>query len=465
MSHELVFTILPFNPLITPDAKIQLPVDHDDLIRQLQRLWPSGEVTSFTSEGDTVIRLYIPTKREGNWNIASFLDDYSIFEVSGWPKPAAKKIILWYRQYIPMRYPLFLVIPEDGSVTELTASTSSDDIDKLYPYSVLDDEPLIMEDQQALLEIMKLATQPLAQLGHIQEAKSGFCVENNRMIALSLRGCDLTTIPDTLWELSELQTLIVGENPLNSLSGRIGELKHLKQLYIYNTELTALPDSIGSLTDLRILDLGHNKLTTVPESLGNLVSLSFLYLHDNKLAALPAALFERLDRLTYLNVGDNWLMSPLPESISRLTNLRELRADNAHLSALPESLGNLTQLRELHARSNWFQRLPESLGKLVDLRRLYLQGNRLTVLPDLLGDLRSLTELDLRNNRLTVLPESLGKLANLVYLDLRANPLTVLPPSIGDLPKLEKLDLRWTRLASIPAWMERLEARGCGVYR
>ena len=51
-----------------------------------------------------------------------------------------------------------------------------------------------------------------------------------------------------------------------------------------------------------------------------------------------------------------------------------------------------------------------------------------------------------------------------VYLDLRANSLTILPASLGALPRLEKLDLRWNRIRPLPAWLERLEARGCSVY-
>jgi Leucine-rich repeat (LRR) protein len=47
---------------------------------------------------------------------------------------------------------------------------------------------------------------------------------------------------------------------------------------------------------------------------------------------------------------------------------------------------------------------------------------------------------------------------------LRANRLVALPANIGDLPKLKKLDLRWNKLSSLPAWLRRLEERGCSIY-
>jgi Leucine-rich repeat (LRR) protein len=66
---------------------------------------------------------------------------------------------------------------------------------------------------------------------------------------------------------------------------------------------------------------------------------------------------------------------------------------------------------------------------------------------------------------LTALPESLGNLRSLTHLDVRANRLISLPASIGDLAHLEKLDVRWNKLSSLPEWLQRLEQRGCTVFR
>jgi len=85
-------------------------------------------------------------------------------------------------------------------------------------------------------------------------------------------------VPEYVFGLTELETLILADN-----------------------DLTELPEGIGRLTRLRTLDLGHNALAMLPESIGALVELSdFLYLHDNQFTSLPASI-ANLKRLRYLN--------------------------------------------------------------------------------------------------------------------------------------------------------------------
>jgi hypothetical protein len=67
-------------------------------------------------------------------------------------------------------------------------------------------------------------------------------------------------VPDSVWDQTDLETLLLANNDLSAISEQIGRLKHL-----------------------RMLDLGHNALTSVPESLADLDSLSdLLYLHDKE---------------------------------------------------------------------------------------------------------------------------------------------------------------------------------------
>ena len=71
--------------------------------------------------------------------------------------------------------------------------------------------------------------------------------------------------------------------------------------------------------------------------------------------------------------------------------------------------------------------MPESIGRLSDLRELYLGDNELARLPDSLGHLTALTTLYLTRNRLDDLPESIGRLTGLTTLFLDHNRLESLP--------------------------------------
>ena len=66
------------------------------------------------------------------------------------------------------------------------------------------------------------------------------------------------------------------------------------------------------------------------------------------------------------------------------------------LTSLPDSVGRLSRLRELHLRNNKLTSLPESLGMLRELRHLDLRGNPLSHLPTAILGLPRLEKLDLR---------------------------------------------------------------------
>jgi nucleoside phosphorylase/GTPase SAR1 family protein len=144
-------------------------------------------------------------------------------------------------------------------------------------------------------------------------------------------------------------------------------------------------------------------------------------------------------------------LTELPDSISRLSNLKTLSLHNNQLTELPDSIGDLSNLRSLHLSVNQLTKLPDSIGQLSNLRELYLVENQLTELPDSIGQLSNLRELNLRSNQLTKLSDFIGKLSNLHTLDLLDNQLTELPESISELSSLRILFLSHNPLVS-PPW-------------
>ncbi|MFM8003489.1 MAG: leucine-rich repeat domain-containing protein, partial [Dolichospermum sp.] len=83
---------------------------------------------------------------------------------------------------------------------------------------------------------------------------------------------------------------------------------NLTVLFLGNNQLTALPDSITQLSNLRNLCLSNNQLT-LPESIAQLSNLTVLDLSDNKLTTLPEAI-KQLSQLEKLDLRENRLKIP-----------------------------------------------------------------------------------------------------------------------------------------------------------
>jgi len=198
----------------------------------------------------------------------------------------------------------------------------------------------------------------------------------------SLSGEEPIEIGSQLWVDGKLDSLDLDHNQLTTLPESIGNLSSLEYLDLYYNQLTTLPESIGNLSSLLGLWLGRNQLTTLPESIGNLSSLELLWVEFNQLTTLI-------------------------ESIGNLSSLKNLYLSSNQFTTLPESIGNLSSLEWLSLSDNQLTTLPESIGNLSSLLGLILFDNQLTTLPESIGNLSSLLGLDLKNNQLITLPESI----------------------------------------------------------
>jgi Leucine-rich repeat (LRR) protein len=266
---------------------------------------------------------------------------------------------------------------------------------------------------------------------------------------LDLSNNQLSALPESLGQLTHLQSLDLSRNQLTVLPESIGQLTKLQTLVLSRNQLTALPESLGQLTKLQSLDLSDNQLTEFPETLSQLTELQLLVLVGNQLTALPESLGQ-LTQLQSLVLSRNQL-SVLPKSIGQLTKLQSMVLIGNQLEELPESLGQLTRLHSLALYRNKLSVLPESIGQLTQLHSLDLSENQLVALPESLGELTQLYSLDFSYNQLKVLPESIGQLTQLQLLVLSCNQLVALPESMSQLMQLESLDISHNRLTSIPS--------------
>jgi len=126
-------------------------------------------------------------------------------------------------------------------------------------------------------------------------------------------------LPDELFELTQLQTLIMSLNYFEKIPEGIGKLKGLKTLALQESVFESLPDSIGELSSLEMLNLSENpSLKSVPDSLGKLTQLHTLHLDETpQLTELPLSL-KNLTNLIFVSISNRETLKNVPENWNRL---------------------------------------------------------------------------------------------------------------------------------------------------
>jgi internalin A len=199
----------------------------------------------------------------------------------------------------------------------------------------------------------------------------------NGATSLILSNSDLREFPQSLRYFTRLQRLNLSNNYLTTLPEWIAELKNLEELILFGNSLAQLPDALGQCPRLRCLSLSNNHLTTLPVSLAASTELQELYLAANAFSEFPESL-TGLPKLRVLTLGHNDIET-LPESIGRLRTLECLDLTSEGNIIAHWSPQSWTVYNGLDRRSK-LRALPESLGQL-NIKQLYLHGNPKLKLP------------------------------------------------------------------------------------
>lgn len=221
-----------------------------------------------------------------------------------------------------------------------------------YVPMVLADAPSIRDISFVALEKMSALNDPdvVMQFQHIELISFKFVVPETIGLFVGLKVLKLSHIqseklPDSLWELKNLSTLIFHECNIQQLPKSIENLTNLKHLEIFDAQLTSLPNSIGNLKNLKHLEIAYCKnLIALPDSIGNLTNLHYLVVSFcDVLKTIPVSigLLQNLSRLEFYNTP----MISLPKSIGNLKNLNYLNIClGENPDSIPESIGNLKSL-------------------------------------------------------------------------------------------------------------------------
>ena len=244
--------------------------------------------------------------------------------------------------------------------------------------------------------------------------------------------CNLVgSIPSELYQLTNLQTLLLGENEFEgTLATQIRQLTGLQQLVLSQNRFSgSLPTELGLLTMMQRLEIESDSLSgSIPSEFGSMTALTTLSLAGNQLSGTLVTELGNLFQLRQLKLsmrtqiqqlsnrdlsgvipreyfvrraddGANGTLSPafpwlehlwlentrisgeIPTELGLMTNLMEIRMGrNPNMEgSIPSELGLLTALTSIAlAKIGLESTIPTELGRLTRLHDLYLQDNNLT---------------------------------------------------------------------------------------
>jgi internalin A len=206
-------------------------------------------------------------------------------------------------------------------------------------------------------------------------------MKNQKLIDLTNKS--ISIIPNSVFAMKELETLILDDNSIELIPDDICELTKLKELSINNNKITKISKNIAKLTKLETLSIAGNSLDELPIQIFNILNLKNLFCYDNKL-------------------------SQLNKEIKKLTNLEVLILSNNNIYELPPEIGLLSNLQELDLSFNQLYVLPDSILQLINLESLDLFNNQLSGLPKIVNELPSLVNLSLSNNPIELPPPEIA---------------------------------------------------------
>jgi internalin A len=276
--------------------------------------------------------------------------------------------------------------------------------------------------------------------------------KKNRATRLDIGNCNLTELPDELFELTWLEELIVSDlwseysfekkewetfksqnneehNNITSIHPNIKSLKGLKKLISVSQKKLSDLSPLKDLQELKYLDVISTQVSNL-SPLKNLYQLKELYASDTQVSDL--SFLKDLKQLRQLWIGNSLVRDLSP--LKNLQQLQKLYVNETQVSDL-SPLKNLQQLQRLNIRNTQVS----DLSPLKDLQQLQELNIKDTQVSDLspLKDLQQLQELSISGIQVSDL-SPLKDLQQLQELDVSFTLVSDLSP-LKDLQKLQKL--------------------------
>ncbi|XP_051788756.1 volume-regulated anion channel subunit LRRC8C isoform X2 [Erpetoichthys calabaricus] len=305
-------------------------------------------------------------------------------------------------------------------------------------------------------------------------------LQTNSSNRLELQFFMLSGLPDTIFEITELQSLRLEIINNVTIPAAIAQLENLQELSLYQCSLKIhsaaasflkenlkvlrvkfddsreLPPWLYTLRNLEELNLigslspDASKNITL-DSLRELKSLKTLYLKSN-FTKIPQSIVDVASHLQKLYIHNDGTKLVMLNNLKKIANLTDLELVHCDLERIPHAIFSLINLQELDLKENNIKSIEEivSFQHLRKLTCLKLWYNSITYIPEHIKKLVGLERLYFSHNKIEVLPSHLFLCNKLRYLDLSYNDIRFIPPEIGVLQSLQYFSVTCNKVESLP---------------
>ncbi|KAG9483174.1 volume-regulated anion channel subunit LRRC8C [Eleutherodactylus coqui] len=290
----------------------------------------------------------------------------------------------------------------------------------------------------------------------------------------------LSGLPDTVFEITELQSLKLEIINNVMIPATIAQLDNLQELSLYQCSVKIHTAALAFLKEnLKILRVKFDDVRELPpwmyslrnleelyligslspdvskninlESFRELKSLKILFIKSN-LSKIPQGAVDVSGHLQKLCIHNDGTKLVMLNNLKKMVNLTELDLVHCDLERIPHSIFSLIALQELDLKENNLKSIEEILSfqYLRKLTVLKLWYNSITYIPEHIKKLSSLERLYFSHNKVEVLPSHLFLCHKLRYLDLSFNDIRFIPPEIGVLQSLQYFSISCNKVESVP---------------
>lgn len=182
--------------------------------------------------------------------------------------------------------------------------------------------------------------------------------------ALDLSKCGLTSLPDELWDLPDLQMLYLGN--------QLGKVNKINKT---NINRLLIPTKTERLQKLQVLNLAGNRIKFEDDIPLNIPQLIHLNIFNCGFPQIPNSLLISSLKEISFNCSDEFLS----EDFLKLENLEIIDLSFSDIENLPEHMDCFKKLQELDLRYTNITALPNSMSQLKYLSNLELMFTPLSL--------------------------------------------------------------------------------------